>query len=464
MRTSAGWSEVATTTTRAREALGPRSRSMNSRTSRPRSPTRQITLTSADVERAIMPSSEDLPTPEPAKMPRRWPRPQGTSASSARTPSDDALVDARARERVGRRGARRAGAQRGRRRSGRARRSGGRGRRARGRAARRRPSTRNGSPVAVHARARADARRARRAASAACGRRGSRRPRRAPAARPRPVSIVQTSPTSASRPVASTIRPIRSQTRPWRRCRSASRMRAGGRASSGARARVMPRRARRLDDLARALELGLDARVDVAVRRAHDGAAAADAALGLDLAVLDAAERGDAARPSPRARSRGRPGCTSTIDALALDDAAQRAADGLDDELGLRRRSAPPTTFSASSERRARRRAPRAARPRAPARRAAPRRPRSSADGGGRERRRAPRRGPAAKPSARAASRIRSASASAAASDHGRRRRRRRRPTAARRRAARSSGSKSKSAASETASHQLVLAAARRGR
>ena len=34
-----------------------------------------------------MPSSEDLPTPEPAKMPRRWPRPQGTRASSARTPS-----------------------------------------------------------------------------------------------------------------------------------------------------------------------------------------------------------------------------------------------------------------------------------------------------------------------------------------------------------------------------------------
>ena len=50
---------------------------MNSRTSRPRSPTRQITLTSADVERAIMPSSDDLPTPEPAKMPRRWPRPHG---------------------------------------------------------------------------------------------------------------------------------------------------------------------------------------------------------------------------------------------------------------------------------------------------------------------------------------------------------------------------------------------------
>src|SRR5436305_1014401 len=86
MRTSAGWSEVATTTTECASA-SPRSRSMNSRTSRPRSPTRAITFTSAVVERAIIPSSEDLPTPEPAKMPSRWPRPHGTSVSSARTPS-----------------------------------------------------------------------------------------------------------------------------------------------------------------------------------------------------------------------------------------------------------------------------------------------------------------------------------------------------------------------------------------
>ena len=50
---------------------------MNSRTSRPRSPTRPITLTSAAVSRAIMPSSVLLPTPEPAKMPSRWPRPHG---------------------------------------------------------------------------------------------------------------------------------------------------------------------------------------------------------------------------------------------------------------------------------------------------------------------------------------------------------------------------------------------------
>src|SRR5580693_4845581 len=59
---------------------------MNSRTSRPRSPTSAITFTCALVDRAIMPSSEDFPTPEPAKIPRRWPRPHGTSPSSARTP------------------------------------------------------------------------------------------------------------------------------------------------------------------------------------------------------------------------------------------------------------------------------------------------------------------------------------------------------------------------------------------
>ena len=74
---------------------GPRSCSMNSRTSRPRSPTRAITLTSALVPRAIMPSSVLLPTPEPAKMPRRWPRPHGMRASIARTPSGQRLADRR---------------------------------------------------------------------------------------------------------------------------------------------------------------------------------------------------------------------------------------------------------------------------------------------------------------------------------------------------------------------------------
>ena len=53
-RTSGGSSEVATTTTERARPSGPRSSSRNSRTSRPRSPTRAITLTSASVPRAII--------------------------------------------------------------------------------------------------------------------------------------------------------------------------------------------------------------------------------------------------------------------------------------------------------------------------------------------------------------------------------------------------------------------------
>jgi hypothetical protein len=61
---------------------------MNSRTSRPRSPTSATTFSSADVPRVIMLISVDLPTPEPEKMPMRCPRPHGTSVSSTRMPSD----------------------------------------------------------------------------------------------------------------------------------------------------------------------------------------------------------------------------------------------------------------------------------------------------------------------------------------------------------------------------------------
>ena len=102
MRTSGGWSDVATTTTERASPSGPRSRSMNSRTSRPRSPTSAMTLTSARVLRAIMPSSALLPTPEPAKMPRRWPRPQVSSVLIARTPRSSGVADRRALERVDR--------------------------------------------------------------------------------------------------------------------------------------------------------------------------------------------------------------------------------------------------------------------------------------------------------------------------------------------------------------------------
>jgi len=70
-RTREGWSEVATTVTDFLTPSGPKDSSMKSRTSRPRSPTRQVTTTSASVLRAIWPMSVDLPTPEPAKRPTR---------------------------------------------------------------------------------------------------------------------------------------------------------------------------------------------------------------------------------------------------------------------------------------------------------------------------------------------------------------------------------------------------------
>ena len=59
---------------------------MNSWTSRPRSPTRPITATSGDENRASIDISDDLPTPEPAKMPMRWPRQQVRKVLMARTP------------------------------------------------------------------------------------------------------------------------------------------------------------------------------------------------------------------------------------------------------------------------------------------------------------------------------------------------------------------------------------------
>ena len=71
-----------------------------------------ITLTSAVVERAIMPSSDDLPTPEPAKMPRRWPRPHGHERVERAHAERQRSLDPRALQRVGRRGDRSSAARR----------------------------------------------------------------------------------------------------------------------------------------------------------------------------------------------------------------------------------------------------------------------------------------------------------------------------------------------------------------
>ena len=85
-RRGAGVSEVATTTTARFMPSAPRSFSMNSRTSRPRSPTRATTTTSASEPRVTMPMRVDFPTPDPAKSPILWPRPKGIRESMARTP------------------------------------------------------------------------------------------------------------------------------------------------------------------------------------------------------------------------------------------------------------------------------------------------------------------------------------------------------------------------------------------
>ncbi len=76
----------ATTTERFRPS-SPRICSMNSLTSRPRSPIRPTTMMSASVKRVIMPSSTLLPTPVPANNPRRWPRPTVNKPLMQRMPT-----------------------------------------------------------------------------------------------------------------------------------------------------------------------------------------------------------------------------------------------------------------------------------------------------------------------------------------------------------------------------------------
>src|SRR4051812_20956880 len=324
MRTSAGWSEVATTTTERARPSSPRSRSMNSLTSRPRSPTRQMTLTSAFVERAIMPSSDDLPTPEPAKMPRRWPRPQGTSVSSARTPSETCSV---MRVRCMGSGGEASIARRSRA-SSEAPSTG------RPSASTTRPSsstptgTETGRPVAV---TRWPGASPARSPSGISRVRPARKPTTSAGtgSRERPASTRTTSPTSASSPLASTMRPIRSLTRPRWPCRSLRATRspwAASRASTSATAELI------VEHLARALQLGLDGRVDLAVARAQHGAAAGDAAVGLRL---EAAAELLGQRPERDAHGGGGVGVHEDEDALAIHQAAQRALDVVEDQVGV---------------------------------------------------------------------------------------------------------------------------------
>src|SRR3954471_5665717 len=294
---------------------------MNSRTSRPRSPTRQMTLISSEVERAIMPSSEDLPTPEPAKMPRRWPRPHGTSASSARTPSETcSSMRWRARGSGGEASTAR------RPRASSAPPSSGLPRPSSTRPSSSGPTgTLTGRAVAVTSWPGAMPCRSPSGMSRV-------RPERKPTTsagtvpRPRPARTSQTSPTSASSPVASTIRPMRSLTRPRRRCRSERVTCSPSSASRSATREFI------FEHLAGALQLGLQGGVDLALGGAHDGAPAGHAALALDLEVLDAAELGEDLGEA-LADDLEVGGVDQDGEAVAVDEHAQRAADRVDDEI-----------------------------------------------------------------------------------------------------------------------------------
>ncbi len=81
-----GLSSPVATTAMVRSFSRPSASSRNSRTSRPRSPTRASTVVSKPAARASIDSSVDLPTPEPAKMPMRCPAQSGVKRSMARMP------------------------------------------------------------------------------------------------------------------------------------------------------------------------------------------------------------------------------------------------------------------------------------------------------------------------------------------------------------------------------------------
>ena len=66
--------------------LAPSVSSRNSRTSRPRSPTRAITTTSKSGAFASIARSDDFPTPEPAKIPILCPAQSGVKRSTTRIP------------------------------------------------------------------------------------------------------------------------------------------------------------------------------------------------------------------------------------------------------------------------------------------------------------------------------------------------------------------------------------------
>ena len=79
-------SSLVATTATVLAMLSPIVSSRNSRTSRPRSPISATTTVSNASAPASMASSVDLPTPEPAKTPMRWPKQSGVKMSMTLTP------------------------------------------------------------------------------------------------------------------------------------------------------------------------------------------------------------------------------------------------------------------------------------------------------------------------------------------------------------------------------------------
>ena len=122
-----------------------------------------------------------------------------------------------------------------------------------------------------------------------------------------------------------------------------------------------------LHHFARAAELRLERRVDLALAGADDRAAAGDAAVGLHAEVLDAAELGDEA-VGVLAQDVEVVGVDEDEHAVALDEPAQRAADGVDDALGLDGDRAPGRSARRCAGRARPRRARRARRSRRAAR------------------------------------------------------------------------------------------------
>src|SRR5262245_39303276 len=152
----------------------------------------------------------------------------------------------------------------------------------------------------------------------------------------RPAAIVQSSPTSARRPLASITRPMTFVTRPRSVGRSASRSAANWRSRTSSVISSGSGSGEALaQQLGRARELLLDAGVDVPLGGADDAAAATDPPLGNDLDAVDASEAGGDL-VGVLADELEIVGVDLDDDAIAIGEPAQRPGHGLADERRIR--------------------------------------------------------------------------------------------------------------------------------